>query len=86
MPLYSTVLDDVIKKHLDLESVYTNVCECIKRSTHYLGDKLQFDVSSEGSTNFRRGFINRLGSESILSYICRLLSATHTGHGFNKCL
>ena len=59
--------------------------KCIEGSSHYLGDKQDFDVSSKGPSSGlcskRRNLVYRLGSETILLYICCYLSATHTGNG-----
>ena len=69
----------------------------IEGSSHYLGDKQDFNVSSKrpssGISDFlclytsnicsnRRNLVYRLG-ETILRYICCYLSATYTGHGLN---
>ena len=62
--------------NIDLTSCANNLYfwwgKCIKGSTHYLGDKQDFDVSSKGPSSgisrkrFRRNLVYRLTSESIL--------------------
>ena len=47
---------------------FTDNSKCIEGSTHYLGDKQGFDVSSKGPSS---------GISTLLCY----LSTTHTGNG-----